>query len=281
MTPQDAGADPSTYSTDWLALREPADAAARSGELVAVLRPDLREPDRRAPLVVHDLGCGSGSMGRWLAPLLPGPQHWVLHDRDAALLAAAGAAPGRAPDAAAVTVETRRGPLDALTTGDLVGADLVTSSALLDVLTDDELEHVVAAVAGAGVPALFALTVAGTVTLDPPDAADGVVVSAFNSHQRRPVAGRRLLGPTATGAAQAAFARHGYTVEVRPTPWRLGPQEAALTTQWLDGWLGAAAEQSARAVRPDYAARRRAEAAAGRLGVVVGHTDLLARPPSA
>ena len=25
-------------------------------------------------------------MTRWLAPLLPGPQHWVLHDRDEDLL---------------------------------------------------------------------------------------------------------------------------------------------------------------------------------------------------
>ena len=28
-------------------------------------------------------------MGRWLAPLLPRPQRWVLHDRDADLLALA------------------------------------------------------------------------------------------------------------------------------------------------------------------------------------------------
>ncbi len=70
-------------SPDWLRLRQPADAAARSRALVRRIRHRL--PDR-APTVVHDLGCGSGSMGRWLAPLLPGPQHWVLHDRDADLL---------------------------------------------------------------------------------------------------------------------------------------------------------------------------------------------------
>ena len=28
-------------------------------------------------------------MGRWLAPLLDGPQHWVLHDRDPDLLGVA------------------------------------------------------------------------------------------------------------------------------------------------------------------------------------------------
>ena len=55
---------------------------------------------RRRSRVIHDLGCGTGAMGRWLAPLLPGPQHWVLHDRDADLLEVAAAdVPGRPPTA--------------------------------------------------------------------------------------------------------------------------------------------------------------------------------------
>ena len=70
-------------SSQWLRLREPADAAARSTDLARMAVALL---DGAAPTVVHDLGCGSGSMGRWLAPLLEGPQHWVLHDRDADLL---------------------------------------------------------------------------------------------------------------------------------------------------------------------------------------------------
>ena len=45
-------------------------------------------PDPAAAIrVVHDLGSGTGGMPRWLAPLSPRPQHWVLHDRDADLLA--------------------------------------------------------------------------------------------------------------------------------------------------------------------------------------------------
>src|ERR1700752_3888106 len=67
----------------WLALREPADAAARSPELAERLRRVLPSAGRH---VIHDLGCGTGAMGRWLAPRLPGPQHWILHDRDAGLL---------------------------------------------------------------------------------------------------------------------------------------------------------------------------------------------------
>ena len=62
--------------------------------------------------MIHDLGGGSGAMGRWLAPRLPGPQHWVVHDRDEDLLELAVADP--AADGAAVTVEARRSDITRL-----------------------------------------------------------------------------------------------------------------------------------------------------------------------
>ena len=79
----------------WLALRESADAAARAPDLVEHLGRHLPATGRR---VIHDLGCGTGAMGRWLAPRLPGPQHWVVHDWDADLLEVAAAdLPARPP----------------------------------------------------------------------------------------------------------------------------------------------------------------------------------------
>src|SRR4051812_25990926 len=75
---------------DWLALREDADAAARAPDLVELVRVHLAVvAGRRPSAVIRDLGCGTGSMGRWLAPRLSGPQEWVLHDRDPRLLASA------------------------------------------------------------------------------------------------------------------------------------------------------------------------------------------------
>ena len=91
-------------------------------------------------------------MGRWLAPLLPGPQHWVLHDRDADLLALATTdLPGPAADGA--RSPSRPGALTSprLPAGALAGATVVTASALLDMLTADDLAELVAACAGAGV----------------------------------------------------------------------------------------------------------------------------------
>ncbi|WP_242483236.1 hypothetical protein [Streptomyces sp. HSG2] len=271
-------ADPPRYAPEWLRLREPADADARSRELLGPLRRRLAEMPSDG-LVVHDLGCGTGSMGRWLAPLIDGAQRWILHDRDPYLLHFAAAdAPRRAADGGPVTVETRRGDLARLTPDALRGASLVTASALLDVVTAEEADALAAAVVGAGCPALLTLSVAGRVALDPEHPLDAELAEAFDSHQRRD----GLLGPEATDSAAEAFERRGATVLTRPSPWRLGPEEAALTAQWLRGWVGAAVEErpGLRGAAERYLAERLAACAAGHLRVVVHHRDLLALCPT-
>jgi hypothetical protein len=208
-------------------------------------------------------------MGRWLAPRLPGPQHWVVHDRDPDLLERAVAG---APDG--VTVEARRSDVIRLSPEDLAGADLVTASALLDLLTLDELAAMLRACAG--LPLLLTLTVVGRVVLDPPEAVDADVAAAFDAHQRR----GGLLGPDAAGAAADLLRAAGAEVVVRPSPWHLGAACAGLTAEWLRGWLAAACEQEpALAVEAAaYRDRRLAQAAAGALAVTVGHADLLVLP---
>ncbi len=270
--------EPVRVSPAWLALREPADASARASDLVQHVR-RLLPVDSRA--VIHDLGCGTGSMGRWLAPRLSWAQHWIMYDRDADLLAHAAAdMPGLAANGAAVTVETRQRDITGLGPSDLAGASLITASAVLDMLTADELERFVTACADAGCPALVTISVIGRVDLTPADPLDERIAGAFNTHQRRTTGGRRLLGPDAVGAALHAFTRLGADVLVRPSPWRLGASRAALTAEWFSGWVGAAFEQRPEltAATAGYARRRMAEATAGRLSVTVHHLDLLARP---
>lgn len=271
-------AEPVGVSPAWLRLREAADATARSSDLVEQIRPHL---PAGGSAVIHDLGCGTGSMGRWLAPRLPGTQHWILYDHDAGLLAHAAAdMPGVAADGAAVTISTRLRDITALDPGDLTGASLITASALLDMMTADELERLVTTCATAGCPALITISVIGRINLTPADPLDARITSAFNAHQRRSTGGRRLLGPDAVDAAVEAFTRNGADVLVRPSPWQLGPAQAALAGEWLTGWVSAACEQ-----RPEltsdaaaYVRRRRAQASAGLLSVTVHHHDLLARP---
>jgi hypothetical protein len=213
-------------------------------------------------------------MGRWLARRLNRPQHWILYDRDPDLLAHA------AIDQPDVTVETRLRDITRLDPDDLSGAGLITASALLDMLTGDELERFVAGCAAAGVPVLITISVVGRVVLAPTDPLDERLRAAFNAHQRRTVDDRRLLGPDAVAAAARAFSRLGADVLVRPSPWRLGPADAALAAEWLTGWVDAACEQQPELATPaaSYLRRRLTQAAAGGLGVTVHHQDLLAVP---
>lgn len=265
-------------SSEWLALREPADAAARAPELVEKVRPYLPTTGRVA---VHDLGCGTGSMARWLAVRLAGPQHWVMYDRDAELLTLAAAdPPDKACDGAPVTIETRLRNITRLDPQQLAGAALITASALLDMMTAEELERLVATCARAGCPVLITLSVTGRVDLTPTDPFDQDVTDAFNAHQRRTTGARRRLGPDAVGTAVDGFTRLGLDVVVRQSAWRLGPGQAALAAEWFTGWLAAACEQRPElgATALSYARRRLAEAAAGRLSVTVHHQDVLARP---
>ncbi|MFB6441661.1 methyltransferase domain-containing protein [Streptomyces sp. NPDC056411] len=269
------------FAPRWLELRERADAAARAPELLHPLRARLSAHPSPDGLVIRDLGCGTGSMARWLAVRLPGPQRWTLHDHDPDLLAlAARRMPGSAADGTPVTATTMRGDLAGLTAADLAGTSLVTASALLDLLTLDEVEGLAEACTRAGVPVLLALSVAGRVELTPADPLDGALTDAFNAHQRRADQGRALLGPDAIEAAAEAFERRGAAVRLMPSPWRLGSAESTLIDPWLRGWVAAAQVQ-----RPELAAeaagylQRRLEAnAAGELAVTVHHTDLLALP---
>ncbi|KOX15629.1 class I SAM-dependent methyltransferase [Nocardiopsis sp. NRRL B-16309] len=248
------------FAPEWLALREDADARARSREPVGLIGDRGR--------VVADLGCGTGSLGRWLSPRLPSPQHWVLFDRDPRLLSVAErSVPG-------ATTEARRHDLAALRSADLSGCTLVVASALLDVLTRPAVDTLVGAVADAGCPALFSLTVAGRVELSPADPLDGAVARAFDAHQRR----GGLMGPDAVGAARASFAERGVATRTFPSPWRLGGEDGALLAAWLRGWVGAALEQDPDLPADAYLERRLEECSRGALFAIVHHTDLWADP---
>ncbi len=275
------------FSPDWLALREAADHRSRAGALVDRLRAEWRA---RGWTRIVDLGAGTGSNLRYLAPRLPGPQQWTLVDHDADLLARAEAA------GAAAEVRRVHGDLAEAGLPAVAQADLVTCSALLDLVPEDWLGRLAHACRTARCGAYLALTYDGTMQWsaagsaddgpgeagDPDDAA---VREAVNAHQRRERGPAPALGPAATAAAEALLRSVGYRTWRLPSPWRLGPGDRALALALIDGWEDAALDLSppparARRIRA-WAERRRQTAARGRFRLTVGHQDLLALPPPA
>ena len=73
--------------------------------------------------------------------------------------------PGPAADGTEVTFEARQSDITRLQPDDLADATLITASALLDMLTDDELARMGTSCVGAGCPTLLTLSVVGWIEL--------------------------------------------------------------------------------------------------------------------
>lgn len=285
-------ADPhpeSRFDADWLALREGADADARSRELTERAARWLGARTHR-PLRCMDLGSGSGSNPRFLAPRLPGPQDWQLVDHDAALLARAQAACRTLRDAGGhpVALALACQDLAELEADAFHAVDLVCASALIDLVSGAWLDQLAETAARAGVAVLFSLSVDGTWTFqadaqEDVDSDDAFACAVFNAHQRRDKGVGGALGPDAHALLAARLRTAGYRVWVAPSPWRLRmdrAQDAALAVALVDGWLAAALEQAPDATDRLRAWHARRRAALGNPGFTlgVGHVDLFACP---
>ncbi|HET9043978.1 MAG TPA: class I SAM-dependent methyltransferase, partial [Burkholderiales bacterium] len=258
----------SGFTTDWLALREPADELARAGALVKAF---VSSPG--AALQVVDLGAGTGANLRYLAPRLGGPQEWLEVDSDPTLLGALAARP--AP--AGTRVRTLRldlaHDLDALP---LDRNDLVTAAALLDLVSATWLARLAARCAAARADVLFALTYDGRIEWSPAEDGDARIRALVNAHQRTDKGFGPALGPAAAAEAERTFARLGYRMRSARSDWRLGTESRALQAALVDGWVGAAIEIAPREANAleDWRRRRRAHLAAGASRLCVGHLDL-------
>ena len=255
----------SGFDAAWLALREPADHAARSRSL-AVRFAAAQGPE---PHVV-DLGAGSGSNLRYLAPLLPPAQRWLLVDHDPALLAAAAARSGATGNVACRALDLARElPAVPARTG-------VTAAALLDLTSAAWLDEL--ARWGGDVPMLLALSVDGRLAWQPADPDDETIRRHFFVHQRADKGFGPALGPDAAAHLARRLEAAGRQVFFEPSDWRLGPEDAPLLGATLKGIAAAVADIAGPTACARWAALRRQQVADGRLRLTVGHVDLLALP---
>ena len=257
----------------WLALREAADQAARSRTLARAVAGAL---PRGRPIRVLDLGSGTGANLRYLAPFFSVPQDWLLVDMDRELLAEAASRTAGLDGVRVETTSMNLGPLDSADM--FADRDLVTASALLDLVSEQWLQRLALACRSAGAQALFALTYDGRSSCSPPDATDEMIRELMNRHQRNNDKGfGRAAGPDGAAAAARAFSAEGYQVRRERTDWRLPADAREFQRQLFAGWA-----EAAREIAPEQSAaidawhqRRLAHLETGRSTVIVGHEDLL------
>lgn len=251
-----------SFSPDWLALREPADLAARD--------PDLRTRAAAAAgedAIVMDLGSGTGSTARAFVDPVCVNWRWRFVDGDPVLLKVAQ---DMHEGADCVVMNLR--DIDDLP---LQNVSLVTASALLDLMPETWMMALAARLKAAQVPFYAALNYDGVMYWSPQFDGDAVVTAAFNRHQETDKGIGAAMGPTSGQRAAQILEAAGFDVELRQSPWRINAPHDVLHQQLIAGIGDAAAEMGA----PDAAqwAQDRIDALAQTV-TTIGHTDLLARP---
>jgi len=255
----------SGFSAEWLALREPDDVAARSA---AVTRFVTATFQAQSVVRVVDLGSGTGSNVRYLSPHLPSAQHWQLMDNESALL-------DKARSLTSPEVETRVTDLRQLEASAFERSDLVTASALLDLVSESWLRALVQHCHEHQVALLAALNYDGRIECSPADEDDGFVRELVNRHQRTDKGFGPALGPDAGVRLEKLLREAGYSVLRDKSDWRLGIGESELQRELISGWAGAAIELSrSDAGRIRGWERRRLHAVDQRSVIVVGHDDV-------
>lgn len=262
------------FSPDWLALREPIDARARNTDVRDAVAAHMAG---RSHLTVVDLGSGTGSTLRALEPHLGPGQRWRLVDNDANLLAHATALLGPAGLSFETTPFDFSRTIEPLLEGP---TDLVTASALFDLVSKQWLVDFTHSVATRLLPVYVALSYDGRTQLEPADPLDSVIVASFNDHQLTDKGFGPALGPKAVETATAMLEASGFTVLKGQSDWVATAAEGEFLAALLAGWVDAA-KQTKRVESADIDAwlyRRLRAIDADELTVTVGHADFFASP---
>jgi hypothetical protein len=264
----------SGFAAAWLSLREPHDLRARNA---AVLDAVIDSLAPKSFVNIVDLACGTGSILRTLAPRLRLQQSWRLLDNDLDLLAHASST--SAPSG--VTLTTVAAHVNRDLEKILVGKiDLLTTSALLDLVSESWLYRFVEEAAAQSLPVYAALSYDGRIEIDPSEPMDEAIVTAVNAHQRRDKGFGPALGPLAASAAIARFESLSFAVVHGKADWVIGPQDGEFQMEILRGWARATKElgELSSTDIDDWLTRHRDAVAAGCSSICVGHLDFFAQP---
>jgi hypothetical protein len=283
------------FAAGWLALREDLDRAARDRVLPRALAQCLPDHPR-----LLDLGAGAGGLFRFLAPIIGRSQTWTFADADENLLDTALAltagwarrrgfaatSPRGAGGSSLVLgtpggswcIETQVSDLAEMPRGlPLQAVDAVVCSALLDLVSGNWMERLVAALR---VPFYASMTVDGRDAWLPRHAADRAVQTAFRADQRRDKGLGMALGDGAPGLALRLLGARGFETRTAASDWLI-PGSATSLTRLFVAMAAGPARQAMPAQAAKFTAWSRArldQAARARLAIRIGHRDILAFP---
>jgi SAM-dependent methyltransferase len=286
-----------SFSTDWLSLREGADHRSRNPvlqdqvlrylEVIGNLKSD--------PIHIVDLGSGTGSNLRALAPLIQHNQKWVLIDYDPLLLKAAREKICVWADSNTDRAHNNHldndvnGPVTLVKNNyeitvhflqkDLArnlqpelfeSADLITAAAFFDLVALDWLVQFCKVLK----TSLYTvLTYNGEETWLPSDPRDTEILEAFHHHQGSDKGFGKALGPSAFKTMEQLLKKEGFHVETGSSPWILNPNDASLIQELAVGTAKAAAETQ---LVSNEIAKQWGEQRAKSQYCEIGHDDLFA-----
>lgn len=267
---------------DWLEARVPFDDAARQQSLPLLDRAAQAlldaDPTGRTPLTVVDLGAGTGKSAAWfrqhLTPRLPGRSiHWLLVDAHEPSLEIA-----TQHLADADTIVTRLSELPTALAHHLPehpapGTLLLTCSAVLDVLTQGDVEAILTTLTTYQGVGLFLLSITADWHLEPAHPRDPELAEAFADHQRRD----GKLGAEGGQAMLRTAREHAVQTTHGNSAWHLSaPRDTEFTRRFLTERVAAAVEA---APELEDAAlewlETRNQQATDQLNVTVDHCDVL------
>ena len=290
-----------SFTSEWLALREPVDHRSRNTKLLASVITYLKhlELTRAGEIRIVDLGCGSGSNLRALAPAFNDVQAWTLVDSDPALLLAAQTALLKwCDDSTAIQNDLSASGNGSLTQtlvlfknkkkisvnfqcADLskdvhlpimATADLVTAAAFFDLTSEDWLQKFCAALSK---PLYATLSYNGEESWQPEEPSDASVLKAFHIHQTTDKGFGAAAGPSASNLLVKFLSDRAFNVAVADSPWVMDEHDRPLIEQLALGTANAVKETVLIPVETvDLWLQSKRHAGK----CVIGHTDIFANP---